>query len=569
VAGECGSRVGTSIPLEPRWAPQTSSAEEALWRWSVVQLDDRVLVLPQVAITMREKGRPDEAEIDLLLLLIDPEGGNVIVEVKGGRIRYDAKQAAWRNADAAGATVIRDPIEQAKRARSMVRRLLERHGVDAHALPLRWAFAAPDCRIEAPGGGVIDQHQLWDDRAADQLARLHAMTVGQVAANERASGTRTDHIVNVLRGRSVEGRSTLAAQLTIHADEVEALTESHRNVRNRLTTERRVLVHGGAGTGKTGLALSIAADHAMLGSRVLLTAWNITLGDHLRDALRGLLVRAGSPLADDVGTDPEGRIVVQDLVTLVRANARDEDGRPLVGPSDRTALSDWYYHELPMHLTPALTGGEFDVVVIDEAQDLREDWALAVTGLAQRDGRVYAFQDDQQDLFRADAALPELLDVHHELRENFRNTPQIAAFAARFADVEIDCIAPDGPHVRFVPCATGDVIAETRAVANRLQREESVRDEQRVVLWLYHNPFQNRTSEVVAAYRSGQRVETNAATFKGLERPVVVLGLDLRDDEDLEALNRNLYTAATRASALRVLAGDERAAARFGIGIHA
>jgi hypothetical protein len=317
-----------------------------------------------------------------------------------------------------------------------------------------------------------------------------------------------------------------------------------------------VLVHGGAGTGKTGLALGIAADHAMLGSRVLLTSWNIALADHLRDALHGLLTRAQSPLADDVGTDPTGRIVVEDLGTLVRENARDADGRPLTPPDDRGAWSDWYHHELPMHLTPALTGGEFDVVVIDEAQDLREDWALAVTSLATRDGRVYAFQDDQQDLFRADAALPELLDVQHELKENFRNTPQIAAFAARFGEVELDCIAPEGPPVRFVDCAPEDVIAETRAVADRLQREEGVRDEQLAVLWLYHNPFQGRTDEVVAAYRDGQRVETNAATFKGLERPVVVLGLDMRADENPGALNRNLYTAATRASALLVVVGD-------------
>ncbi len=546
--------MGTSIPPDPRWSAQTSKAEKALWRWAVDQLDDRVLVLPQVAITLREKGRPDEAEIDLLL--VDPEGGIVIVEVKGGRIRYDAKQAAWRNADAAGATVIRDPVEQAKRARSMLRRLLDKHGVDAASLPMRWAFAAPDCRLEAPGGGVIDQHQLWDDRAATQLERLHAMTVGQLSTHERPSDTRTDHIVNVLRGRSVEGRATLAAELTAYADEVEALTESHRNVRNRLTADRRVLVHGGAGTGKTGLALGIAADHAMLGSRVLLTSWNIALADHLRDALRDLLVRAQSPLADAVGSDPTGRIVVQDLGTLVRDNARDADGRPLSPPADRRAWSAWFYNELPEHLTPALTGGEFDVVVIDEAQDLREDWALAVTGLATREGRVYAFQDDQQDLFRADAALPDLLDVHHELRENFRNTPQIATFAARFGDVELDCIAPDGPPVRFVECAPEDVIAETRAVADRLQREEGVRDEQLAVLWLYHNPFQDRTPEVVDAYRAGRRIETNAATFKGLERPVVVLGLDLRADEDLEALRRNLYTAATRASVLLTIVGD-------------
>ena len=546
--------MGTPIPPDPRWSSSASSAERALWRWAVDQFDDRILVLPQVAITMREKGRPDEAEIDLLL--IDPDGGVVIVEVKGGRIRYDAKQAVWRNADAAGAATIRDPVAQAKRARSMLRRLLDAHGIDASELPLRWAFATPDCRLDAPGGGVIDERQLWDERAAEHLARMHAMTVGQLSPHERPTDTRTDFIVSVLRGRSVEGRATLAADLTVHAAAVEALTESHRNVRNRLTAEKRVLVHGGAGTGKTGLALGIAADHAMLGSRVLLTAWNIALTEHLRDGLRDLLLRAESPLADAVGTDPTDRIVVEDLGSLVRDHARDEDGRPLREPVDRSALSDWYYHELPLHLTPTLTGGEFDVVVIDEAQDLREDWALAVTGLAKRDGRVYAFQDDQQDLFRADAALPELLDVHHELKENFRNTPQIAAFAARFGDVELDCIAPDGPPVRFVECPSADVISETRTVADRLQREESVRDEQLAVLWLYHNPFQGRTDEVVAAYRAGERVETNAATLKGLERPVVVLGLDLREHEDLEALNRNLYTAATRASALLVVVGE-------------
>jgi len=77
------------------------------------------------------------------------------------------------------------------------------------------------------------------------------------------------------------------------------------------------------------------------------------------------------------------------------------------------------------------------------------------------------------------------------------------------------------------------------------------------VLWLYHNPYQGRTDEVVAAYRDGQRIETNAATFKGLERPVVVLGLDLREDEDLEALRRNLYTATTRASTLLIVVVDD------------
>lgn len=56
-----------------------------------------------------------------------------------------------------------------------------------------------------------------------------------------------------------------------------------------------------------------------------------------------------------------------------------------------------------------------------------------------------------------------------------------------------------------------------------------------------------RIDEVVVAYRAGERVKTNAATFKGLESAIVVLCLDLRKHEDLEALNRKPSPATTLA----------------------
>jgi superfamily I DNA/RNA helicase len=102
-------------------------------------------------------------------------------------------------------------------------------------------------------------------------------------------------------------------------------------------------------------------------------------------------------------------------------------------------------------VSPARTAGDFDVVVLDEAQDLSEAWVLAVSSLVARTGRWFAFADGQQDLFHADAALPDFLEVHHELRENFRNSRSIATFAAGFGAVELDCVTGEGPDVRFVP----------------------------------------------------------------------------------------------------------------------
>lgn len=547
--------MGTSVPEEPRWAEDAAPAERSLWWWAVEQLDERVLVLPQVAMTVGSGGRTREAEADLVL--IDPDHGVVVVEVKGGTISYDARRAVWRRREA-GAAQIRDPVQQAKRTRSIVEAALESGGVDTSVLALRWAVATPDCRLDAPGEPILAAAQLWDAVAADQLEVLHRRTCGALSQGERPLGDdQARRIAELLRGRSRQGRPTLAAAIDAHEATIRIHTESHRNVLRRFATHPHVLVHGAAGTGKTVLALEAAVQFASLGQRVLLGCWNIMLAHWLRSALRAELHAIGSPAAEEVTSDPGGRVVVSHLVGLARQGTDAEPGGD---------LTTWYHDTLPMHLDPATCAGEFDVVVLDEAQDLTELWVLAVASLLAKDGRWYAFADGQQDLFQADAALPDFLEIEHELRENFRNSRSIARFAADFGHVQLDCVTGDGPEVRFVPVDGDEVVEHTEAVARRLQRDERVRDEDLAVLWLFHNPHRGAADELAAAALAGGRVATNSASFKGMERPVVVLGLDIDPTkaDRSEELSRAIYTAATRARSLLVVVGDPDAAEAVG-----
>ena len=551
----CGGAVGTSIPEEPRWAEDASPAERSVYRWAVQQLDGRVIVLPQVAMTVGSGGRTREAEADLVL--IDPEHGVVVVEVKGGTISYDARRAVWRRREA-GAAQIRDPVQQVKRTRSIVEAALKGGGVETSALPLRWAVATPDCRLEAPGEPVLAEAQLWDAVAADRLGLLYRRTCGALSQGERPLGAdQARRLAELLRGRSRQGRPTLAAAIDAHEATIRIHTESHRNVLRRFATHPHVLVHGAAGTGKTVLALEAAVQFASLGERVLLGCWNVMLAHWLREALRAELEAIGSPAADEVTSDPHGKVVVSHLVELARRGTDDEPG------DDPTT---WYHETLPTQLTPATCRGEFDVVVLDEAQDLTELWVLAVAGLLAKHGRWYAFADGQQDLFHADAALPDFLEIEHELRENFRNSRSIARFAADFGDVQLDCVTGDGPDVRFVPISSDEVVAHTEVVASRLQREERVHDSDLAVLWLFHNPHRGHTDELAAAALAGGRVATNGASFKGMERPVVVLGLDIdaTKADRSEEISRAIYTAATRARSLLVVVGDPDAAEAVG-----
>jgi hypothetical protein len=546
--------MGTSVPAEPRWAPETPPAEQALWRWAVEQLDDRILVLPQVSMTVGGGGRVEEAEADLVL--VDPGHGVTVVEVKGGTLSYDARQAIWRRREA-GSAEVRDPVQQAKRARSLLRQALEAAGVDTATLALRWAVATPECRVEAPGEPVLDDAQLWDSLVADQLARHYGRTCGALVQGEEALEDRAEQLVAILRGRSREGRATLAAAVDEHEHLVRVHTESHRNVLRHFAAHRHVLVRGGAGTGKTVLALEAATQYASLGSRVLLACWNVMLAHWLRTALREQLRAAGSPMAEEVTADPTGRIVVAHLAELAEHGTDGQAGHD---------LATWYHELLPEALTPAVTGGEFDVLVLDEGQDLSELWVLSVSALLSREGRWFAFADGQQDLFHADAALPDFLEVTHELRENFRNSPAIARFVRRFGDVELDCVTSAGPPVRFVAAPGEHVVAKTKEVARKLQRDERIADADLAVLWLFHNPYQGEPVTLARQALRGERVETNSASFKGMERPAVVLGLDFdpsRTDRANE-LRRSIYAAATRARSLLVVVGDPEAAAGMG-----
>jgi hypothetical protein len=82
------------------------------------------------------------------------------------------------------------PVQQAKRARSVLRRALRQMGTDTSTLALRWVVATPECRLEAPGAPVLDADRLlgcWNVVLARWLraaVRQELEAVGSPAAAE-------------------------------------------------------------------------------------------------------------------------------------------------------------------------------------------------------------------------------------------------------------------------------------------------------------------------------------------------------------------------------------------------
>jgi hypothetical protein len=530
--------------VEVRWAEGTSPAERIVHDMLRLAVGPDVRLLPQVMLRVGERGTAQEVEADLVV--VDPAHGVTVIEVKGGTMLFDPGRNLWRRREAAGQEV-RDPVAQVKRALAIVKRHLDQSRFPVEAIPFRWVVATPDCTLDSPGEGLLPEELLWDARALGDMAGALARTQGRPDGGTTPIGeVRAEAIARALRGRAVEGTPSDAARVAAHEQQVVALTESHRNVMHQFLRHRRVLVRGAAGTGKTMLALEVAALHASQGARVLLTCWHKLLATHLREGLQNRLSTFGSPAVEDVTDDPTGRVVVTDLAALAGG------AEPPTGADPR----EWFYEVLPDRLSPDATGGPFDVIVLDEAQDPGELWHLALAGLSVDDGRWFAFADRQQDLFGTAPALKDFVDVAHELRENFRNTRQIAAFATWFGDVETDCLTGNGPEVVKIAVPADRVVGRTTEIAKKLRRDEGYRPDQIAAIWLFHNPWKHDPGGLVAQHRGGEMVTTNSAAFKGMEREVVVLGIDVRPGLPLDDLKRLIYTAATRARSKLVVVAD-------------
>lgn len=552
-----------SVPPEPIWSAETSPAERALWWWAVEQLPDRVRVVPGVHLTDLGDGQRD-CEVDLVV--VDPDWGVLVVEVKGGVVSYDERHHRWwRQLDGGRRREVRDPVAQAQRAASFVRRALGAHRVTDQPVPVGWQVAVPEARLDAPGGSYLPAEKLWDALIADQLPRRYAQACHARGEGETAPGEAgAERIVTALRGRAVQARGSSAVGIDAHEREVAARTESHRDALHAFGHHRRVLVAGAAGTGKTVLALEAAAARAAAGDRTLLACWNRVLGGWLAATLRQRLEAMGSPVAEAVTEHLEGRVVVGNAPALV--NRASTEPYPDVDPQR-------LFHEImPERLGAELAGGAFDAVIIDEAQDLTDSWALAVAGLLDERGRLVAFAHTEQDLFGAGAPIRELCDHTHTLTESFRFTRQIAAAAATLTEpaggqpAAVELVSGDGPPVRFVAAETDTVIPTARREVDRLRRDDRLADADIALLSLFANPHRGAVQAVADADAVGELVETNCATFKGRERPAVVLALDLRPDKADHAIEaaRTAYVGATRARSQLVVVGDPDVVEAYG-----
>jgi superfamily I DNA/RNA helicase len=350
---------------------------------------------------------------------------------------------------------------------------------------------------------------------------------------------------------------TLSSILDAYDKRISKHTDEQKKILEFTSFQKRALIFGGAGTGKTFLAQAKAMEFANQGLSTLLVYFNSPIVKESRKTL---------------GDVPN--LSVQTFHGLCRDAALALDIEIEININD-----DFFEKTLPEALERALSENKvplFDAIIIDEAQDLKETWLETILLCLKNleTGRAFVFADDNQNLYQNAVNLPKILECSPlTLTKNVRNTERIFSFAQNFySGITSSSSYFDGPEVRYEALNSDKPGKELLKFLLKLRDSDGIHWENIAVLSM-NNRDKSSVFNDLAALSSiageekinGKFVFDSVWKFKGLESQVVIV-VDIEDHTENKAIQ---YVAATRARTLLVFCGPSEFSGRFNSLLHA
>jgi len=489
-------------------------------------------------------GNEKDGECDFLIA--HPEHGILAIEVKGGReISFDPRDGQWRSTDHGGFVhKIKDPVAQARSAKHEILKRLN----DSPRWPSRFVHAAHGVIFPSAGS---PPGNLGADRPTRIFccSRQFHVGLGAWIAERLNAGQRPDNCEPLGRDGIAALERLLAHPFTLsfrigaalaEADtEFRVLEPSQYQILDMIADIPRALVRGGAGTGKTVVAIEEALRSAAAGRKTLLTCHSRPLASNLERKLKNV-----------------ENLTVAGFHALCGRISRQAGISAPSGISERelyeSALPNALYRA--MEAQPAL---RWDTVIVDEGQDFRDDWWIALDACLLPDGRIRVFMDSNQRVYEsAGDGARDLSVVPVRLSRNLRNTKNIhKAASVHYSGPDIVADGPDGLEVSWVSAESPDAKVEAayRELRRLVLNEEVAPGD---IAVLVNGPaarasFLERSSGTSIPLTDAEImaledvVVDTVRRFKGLERPAIVLIVS-GDEMDRREL---AYVAFSRARA--------------------
>lgn len=538
-----------------------SAAEAKVYRALRDNLPSEYLVLFQVGwILRREDDQARDGETDFLI--IHPDYGYLCIEIKGGGVGFEGNTGHWYSIDRHNVKhEIKNPVEQSLRAKySILTKLKEnsqwtRHGPSHIACGHAVFFpdindAAPIIRADLPECliGIADNIEdisSWVKTALEYWS----------SNNDRAvpMGKRGQDIIKNAFSHSFEVSPLVSARIRDQEVQRLKLTLDQMRVLDVLRSQRRVSVSGGAGTGKSVLAVEKAKRLASDGFNTLLTCYNRQLADHLSNVCDGI--------------ENLDVMSFHQLCYLRVKMIGEQSSRDVLEEAKKTYPGmDLFDVQYPAALTYSLdiVTRQYDAIVCDEGQDFREEYWFPIEMLLTDYARspLYIFFDDNQNVYSRASTFP-IKDEPFLLVTNCRNTNQIHDAAYQYYEGEsVTSSGIDGDDIFSIEatsCSTQATKIHSKIVELITKEDLDAGDiaiivadgmhKQKYYDEIVKKPLPKPSKWTVEGVQQSETILIDTVKrFKGLESAVIFLwGLDTLNITKEQEL---LYVGLSRAKSL-------------------
>lgn len=492
------------------------------------------------------KGTTEDGEADFIIA--HENFGFITLEVKGGIISRDEKTHQWYSRGSGGKTYeIKDPVKQARISKHVIlNKLKDLLGDKLGFIRTKHAVIFPDSGKPKSGADLGADMPLDIFMFQEDMPTLGTKVFKILMNTPSGSNTSFSSLgrigIDAITKMFSQG-FTLEVSLSskIKSCEfkiLEATTEQNK-VLKHLDQNNKMSILGGAGTGKTSLAVEKARQLSLSGKSVLLLCFNAPLAKYLKHILTSF-----------------DKVDVYTYHGLCQKYA-SESGHKL--PNIK---SDKYNQELPYFLIDAaesLSTLKYDSIIVDEGQDFDSEWIESLSSCLKNPetGIFYFFYDDNQRIYKKYLQnYPAIPKQSFRLFENIRNTKPIFSASKNFYNGgALESLGPEGLAIEWIEIAEDQRNRRLENILNKLKNNEGIASSEIAVLTA--KSYENYPNLAIGGHLCCRADDLGADKitldsihrFKGLEREVIIL-------VDLNTVLANvqlLYVGFSRARSLLII----------------
>lgn len=507
---------------------EATDSEKEVYYALKTQLPDKDFeVFYSVKWQRKKNGKIEKSEADFIVT--SPKYGILCLEVKGGT-DIEIENGKWHLIDNKGGRYLDEsPYDQAERSMYYFTETFE--NVNHLRYPGLYAAGAvfPYYNLNDETISLISDRNrectiMFKDMSTigEKVKRMFKMWSGSSFGHRIYSNQSHDAMIELIK-KKVAISAAAGALVEVKERELITINRVQDNYLYFLSNVRQFYIRGGAGTGKTWIAMKFANYEKSLASKTMFLC-------------------ASKPLANMVRDIVDQSVDVYDVESLFEEII---DEFPQYEYPLYIGISDGIKSELP----------KYDAIFIDEAQDFTEEWAYIVKMLLrdEKKSRLGVFYDDVQIV--RESSFGDAFMIEAEpflLNENIRNTSNIYNWAANSTNLGKDVITNPVEGPMPIKETINDKKHLTQRLENILKEylyDEALKTSSLVILVQDKEMFLDRYVDGIAKWNFTHELKnemdlirvSTPEEYKGLESDMVIY---IHDENMSDNLNYIAYTRA-------------------------